>query len=97
MLVLLDRVCGKYLQRKIVAVSEDLAGILERYYSKNQICVIENGIDLSAIHREHPSSPTTDKDQKTFKIGLAGRLVPVKRVDLFIQTAQHFVRDHPDI
>ena len=30
MLFLLDRICGRYMQRKIVAVSDDLASILEK-------------------------------------------------------------------
>ena len=36
-------------------------------------------------------------DNYTFRIGIAGRLVPVKRVDLFIRIAKEFVTAHPDI
>lgn len=94
MLVLLDRCCGKYLQSKIVVVSEDLAEYMESFYSSKQIHVIENGIQITAQSSEHTPP---QKVESTFKVGMAGRLAPVKRADLFIQTAKHFIDEHPDI
>ena len=32
-----------------------------------------------------------------FKIGLAGRLAPIKRVDIFIQTALYLIKNYPDM
>ena len=96
-LFLFDRICGRHLQRKIVAVSEDLASILEKDLPTDLIHVIENGIDLAGIHRDYPPSTPQSDSQKVFKVGLAGRLVPVKRVDIFIQTAKHFMNKHPDL
>jgi len=97
MLYLLDRLCGRHLQDKIVAVSSDLASILEKNIPAAQIRVIENGIDLATIHRDYPSFAPQINSQRTFKVGLAGRLVAVKRVDIFIQTARHLMVEYPDL
>lgn len=90
----LDWFCGRYVQRKMIAVSDELAEILEKDFPSRKIRVIENGIDLDAIQLQtkHTTHIPSIKGQG-FKIGLVGRLVPVKRVDLFIKTAC-YMRDH---
>ena len=93
----LDWLVGRFLQRKIVAVSDDLATILKKAFPAEKITVIENGIDIEALtpyikrQESHkiPSSP--------FRIGLVGRLVPVKRVDIFIETAKYLQEQFPTI
>lgn len=97
LIFVLDRLCGRYLQRKIVAVSGDLASILENSFPSKQLCVIENGIDLAAIHKDHPFRTLQGDKRDAFKVGLAGRLVSVKRVDIFIQTALYLINSHPDM
>lgn len=93
----LDWLCGRYLQRKVVAVSDDLASILENDFPSKQICVIENGIDLEHIEKGRQHHASQDGDRETFRVGLAGRLVPVKRVDIFILTAMHLMKNYPDL
>ena len=83
----LDWFCGRFLQKKIIAVSEDLAELLQSDYPADKINVINNGIDTSA-QRVADTSNTPPGKTTPFKIGIAGRLVAVKRVDLFIKTAQ---------
>ncbi len=93
----LDRLCGRYLQQRIIAVSEDLAGILIKQYPANQIKVIENGIEVDNISIHEPAEDTThDNHPGIFTVGIIGRLVPVKRVDIFIMVAQLFQQQHPD-
>jgi glycosyltransferase involved in cell wall biosynthesis len=90
----LDWFCGQFLQRKIIAVSEDLAKILKNDFPSKKIHIVENGIDLDSIQfQESLSFHTTNSKLKPFKVGLVGRLVPVKRVDLFIKTAR-YIHDH---
>ena len=93
----LDRFCGRHLQRKIVAVSGDLANILGKDFPLNKISIIENGIDVASICKDHPARTFQEGKQAVFKVGLAGRLVPIKRVDIFIQTALHLMSKHPDM
>jgi glycosyltransferase involved in cell wall biosynthesis len=98
LIIFMDWLCGSYLQQRIVAVSEDLAGILEKEFPQNHIQVIENGIDLLSI-----SGPSKDSHSVTatgrdvFRIGFAGRLVPVKRVDLYIETARYILDHYPNL
>ncbi|MBK8163202.1 MAG: glycosyltransferase [Gammaproteobacteria bacterium] len=94
----LDWFCGRYLQRKIIAVSDDLAGILGKTFPAEKICVIENGIDFESVHRRNNKTHTIpDTQTANLKVGFAGRLVPVKRVDLFIQTARYILDHYPDL
>ena len=92
LLFYVDRQCGRFLQKKIIAVSDDLSEILSKVYPLEMIHVIENGIDLDAIRlaqsTQRISRDTTDKK---FRIGFAGRLVAVKRVDILIETARCFI------
>ena len=92
LLFYVDRQCGRFLQEKIIAVSNDLSEILSKVYPLEMIHVIENGIDLDAIRlaqsTQRISRDTTDKK---FRIGFAGRLVAVKRVDILIETARCFI------
>jgi len=94
----LDRLAGKYIQRKIIAVSGDLAVLLRQTFPSRKIHVIENGIDLNSLYN-HAVESTSAADTKpdTLRIGLAGRLAPIKRVDLFIKTARYIQDNHPDI
>lgn len=94
---LADRFCGRWLQRRIVAVSTDLAGKLEATFPAKKITVIENGIALDGIA---PRQPVTADASAPVHIAIAGRLVPVKRVDLFLQIAAQLEAaatpaDHP--
>jgi len=97
LLFYVDRQCGLFLQKKIIAVSDNLSEILSEVYPLEMIHVIENGIDLDAIRLAQPtqsiSRATTDKK---FRIGFAGRLVAVKRVDILIETARCFINARMD-
>lgn len=94
---MLDQFCARFLQQAIIAVSSDLASMLENRHPNKKLRIIQNGIDLdefTALRSTHPSS--RDKHHGAVKIGIAGRLVPVKRVDLFIETAHYMMEHHPE-
>ncbi len=98
LIVFLDRLCGRFLQRRIIAVTDDLANILQREFPQEVIRVVENGIDANEINHYkiiHP--PDKIHISTTLKIGLAGRLVPIKRVDLFILTAQYIANHYAEL
>jgi glycosyltransferase involved in cell wall biosynthesis len=78
-----------------VAVSKELATKLEDRLPKSKICVIENGIDTAEFANIRESRRSlTGTPPNAVKIGIAGRLVPVKRVDLFIRTAHYMANNH---
>lgn len=93
----IDCLCGRYLQKGIVAVSGPLAKLLQQQFPIEKIATIENGIDLEEVQRSVAKVPACSESRgAVFRVGFAGRLVAVKRVDLIIETA-HFLRSHfPD-
>jgi len=94
----LDRLTAKLIQRRIIAVSEELAVLLRQTFPADKIRIIENGIDIKSLSSlPNKSFPELDGEPKQFRIGLAGRLVPIKRADLFILAARHFQDNYPDI
>ena len=97
LILLLDKILGRQIQKYIVAVSADLAKKLEKDFHKAKIKVIENGIDIDTIRQSNPAKTTENKAKNSNRIGIAGRLVPVKRVDLFIESAFHLKRYHPEL
>ena len=103
LILFMDWFCGRFLQKKIIAVSEDLAEILQKNFPADKIKVIENGIDLAlltstaATVKLGPVQSDIEPNASTFRIGIAGRLVPVKRVDIFIKTAAKLLNTHPEL
>ena len=92
----LDFLCGRYLQRSIIAVSEDLADKLKKYFPSKKIHVIENGVDLQEM-KSHCIDNQSGNSTGSFNVGFAGRLVPVKRVDIFIKTARYILDNYPEL
>ncbi len=91
----LDFFCGRYLQQAIISVSEDLAERLKKDFPSQNIHVIENGIDLEEMH-DHAINKSLNNPTDAFKVGFAGRLVTIKRVDIIIKTARHILDNYPD-
>lgn len=94
----LDTLCGQLGQEAIVAVSSQLAEDLPKTFGP-KVHKIHNFIDIDRIRAiaglsgdEHRTSPEADKPEPV--LGLVGRLVPVKRVDLFIETVQRLNESH---
>ena len=95
---LLDWLSGKYIQSRIIAVSQELATVLRQTFPPDKIRIIENGIDVDSIfsHKVKSISAFHTKPN-AWRIGLAGRLVPVKRVDFFINAARYLRDNYPDV
>ncbi len=91
----LDWSSGIFLQKKIIAVSELLAQQLREKFHEKSVYTIENGIDIDSllqfdfIQEKYRSIP-----RKAYRIGIAGRLVPVKRIDIFIRCAKILKEKH---
>jgi glycosyltransferase involved in cell wall biosynthesis len=91
----LDHWCARYGQERMIAVSEELGKKLAMKFPPEKVVVIENGVDPEAVMAKcHPVTFRTDEPGATH-IGIVGRLVPVKRVDLFLRTAASLFRDEP--
>jgi len=95
---LLDWLTARFIQKKIITVSEDLKLILAKNLPENKLDTVENGVDIDALASyKKPQTQKKTSQQHSFKVGLVGRLVPIKRVDLFIRTARHMQDHHPEL
>jgi glycosyltransferase involved in cell wall biosynthesis len=83
----LDRWCGRALQQRIIAVTGELGGRLKKDFAAETIVVIENGVDFEALDRHSGVAQFRLAEPDAIHIGIAGRLVAVKRVDIFLESA----------
>lgn len=91
----LDVFCGRYLQKRVIAVSGELAEQLARDYPRNHITVIENGIDIEGVLSHAHRVDLAATHPGATHVGIVGRLVPVKRVDLFLAMARELQQKDP--
>lgn len=90
----IDYLCGRFLQKLIIAVSKDLAEQLGRTFPIKKVTTILNGIDRHAI-ASRAAEPVDFNFVKQAEVNIcfAGRLAPVKRLDLWLTTAAILLRD----
>ncbi len=91
----LDRWVGRRLQRRIVAVSEALGVQLAKIFPAGRVRVVENGIDVDEVRRAGAAPVQLPGPEKVVRVAFVGRLVPVKRVDLFLEMAEELERTQP--
>lgn len=90
-IIWLDNILGRYTQDAVIAVSQDLARKLANTLPARHIHTIENGIDSHRLNKLSPAPDIRAQAEDHIHIGIVGRLEPVKRVDLFIQTAKQLL------
>lgn len=93
---LLDKLITRHIHQSIVAVSDDLARQLEQVFPRSKIQVIENGIDIAVLRKLRSRIPQNTNGD-SYHVGIVGRLVPVKRVDLFIDAAVKLKAAQPEL
>ena len=91
----LDYVSARYLSDRIVAVSGALGEALCHRFPQGKIVAIENGVDPDEIQRMGSEPADIPGPSKLFKIAIVGRLVPAKRVDLFLSVARALIDIEP--
>ncbi len=91
----LDRWCGRGSQQRIIAVSHDLGMRIARDFPTNRIVLIENGVDAEAVRAARGVAEFRTAEPNSTHIGIVGRLVPVKRVDIYLETAAYLRRKYP--
>ena len=90
----LDRWIARTLQQRTVAVSEELALKLADSMPGASICFIPNGIDVEATR--DAAAPPIPLPANLSHVAFIGRLVPVKRLDVFLEAAAELLRGEPD-
>jgi L-malate glycosyltransferase len=88
-----DLLAGR-LQAAIVGVSDELCHYLRTEFPSDKVFFVPNGIG-SALIATAAALPCEYHLTGPRNVGLVGRLVPVKRADLFLETAALLTRAHP--
>ncbi len=81
---------GRFIQKKVVSVSKELEQKMSDLFSHSKLMTIENGINTQALIG-YQKSPDVRFKGDLIHIGIVGRLVPVKRVDRFIEIANNLI------
>lgn len=97
LLITLDRACGKYAQDAVISVSEDLTRKLQGKFPARHIHTIHNGINVAQLKLISPAIDVRLNAEDAIHVGIIGRLEPVKRVDLFLQTAAYLIQHAPQL
>jgi glycosyltransferase involved in cell wall biosynthesis len=94
----LDQWSGRWAADAVIAVSAEMTPALSRAYGSRKVVAIRNGIDTanvaSRLSREEAKALIGCASAPV--IGMAGRLEPVKRVDLFLGMAKIVAEQVPD-
>jgi glycosyltransferase involved in cell wall biosynthesis len=84
----LDRYSERHWQRASVAVSDELGQRLRTERPGITVEVIHNGIDLDTLATLRERHRARRVGQRPKRVAFLGRLVPVKRLDLFLEMAR---------
>ena len=91
----LDHWCARRLQDRVIAVSAELKRALSGSFPAEKVIAIENGIDIAGTRAQVATANFRVDAPAGVHVGLVGRLVGVKRADLFLATAASLRRSHP--
>lgn len=80
----IDQLIGKVLQKRVIAVSRDLAEKLTQTFPQRKLSIIPNGINIQEVLDKSTAMVDFSYDANKFNIAFVGRFVPVKRPDIFL-------------
>jgi len=94
----LEQWMGRVFADAVIAVSEGMAPELRLIYGSHKVVTIRNGIDTAHVASRYTREEAKARLKCTSApmIGIAGRLEPVKRVDLFLKMARIVKDQRPD-
>ena len=93
---LADKMCCRYLQHKVVAVSDEMNERLASQYGTKKVITIYNGVDVERLAAVKASPSIKESNCGAVHIGMIGRIEPVKRVDIFLRTASLLLENRDD-
>jgi glycosyltransferase involved in cell wall biosynthesis len=87
----LDRLLARWVTDRVISVSSELREHLERYMDPRKVVVIRNGLDTERVSSDLSLAEAKQRlgiPAACRTLGYAGRLEPVKRLDLFLAAAK---------
>lgn len=95
----IDRWSGRMATDAVIAVSKGMAPHLAAIYGECKVATICNGIETARVRSTYTRTEARGRlglrDDPV--IGIVGRLVPVKRIDLFLRMAEVIVPQVPSV
>lgn len=94
-----DRLVGSYATDRVISVSAELQPQLARYVNPRRIKIIWNGLDTENVRSDLSALEAKRRlniPDHCPVLGYAGRLVPIKRLDLFLAAAKEMAGRTPD-
>jgi glycosyltransferase involved in cell wall biosynthesis len=93
----LDHWTGRFAADAVISVSDGMAERLAAMYGASKVAVIRNGVETNRLHSRYGRAEAHEHIGCAAApvVGIAGRLVPVKRLDLFLQMAASIQRLMP--
>jgi glycosyltransferase involved in cell wall biosynthesis len=93
-----DRLTARWATDCIIGVSAELARHLSRHFGREKVAIIPNGVDIEQVRST--LSVAEARVRLGFPadcqlVGAAGRLEPVKRLDIFLEAGQKISRQNP--
>ena len=95
---IVDRFTARHFTDCVVSVSSDLGKRLGRNLPHGRLSIIHNGIDTRAVKSEMTVAEAKARlgiSPPCPVVGVAGRLEPVKRIDIFLQVARRIAAKLP--
>lgn len=83
----LDNFVGNHFQSLIISVSSELHSELVLEFPRTPVITIINGIDVKSVQRQAEHQVFEFGSDRP-RVGFVGRLVPVKRADIFLDVAR---------
>jgi L-malate glycosyltransferase len=88
----LDRLTGRFSADRVIGVSFEMQDYLIRKLGRGKVAIIHNGLDVARVHSELSVPEAKAKlgiPAEDWVMGTAGRLEPIKRLDIFLDAARH--------
>lgn len=95
----LDRLLARWVTDRVISVSSELREHLERYMDPRKVVVIRNGLDTERVSSDLSLAEAKQRlgiPAACRTLGYAGRLEPIKRLDLFLAAAKLIAGRLPD-
>jgi L-malate glycosyltransferase len=95
----LDRFVARRATDRVISVSSELSGRLGRRVNPNKIVTIPNGVDPQVVRSDLSVAEARDRlgiPRDCFVLGTAGRLEPIKRLDIFLDAAKIISAQSPE-
>lgn len=96
---MLDRFVSRRATDRVISVSSELSGRLARGVNPQKIVTIPNGVDPGMVHSDLSVAEARDRlgiPRGGCVLGTAGRLEPIKRLDIFLEAAKLISAQRPD-